>query len=121
MISVHFQWKSFSITVIQVYKPTSNAEEAEVEWCCEDLQDLLELTPKKDVLFIIGDWNAKVGSQETPRVKGNFGLGVQNEAGQRLIEFCQECVLVIANTLFQTTQEKTLHMDITRWSTPKSY
>ena len=101
MISVGFQSKPFSITVIQVYAPTSNAEEAEVEWCCEDLQDLLELTPKKDVLFIIGDWNAKVGSQETPRVKGNFGLGVQNEAEQRLIEFFQENALVIANTLFQ--------------------
>ena len=84
----------------------------------EDLQDLLELTPKKDVLFIIGDWNAKVGSQETPGVTGKFGLGVQNEAGQRLIAFCQENTLVIANTLFQ--QHKTLHMDITRWSTPKS-
>ena len=87
--------------VIQVYVPTSNAEEAEVEWFCEDLQDLLELTPKKDVLFIIGDWNAKVGSQETPGVTGKFGLGVWNEAGQRLIEFCQENTLIIANTLFQ--------------------
>ena len=84
-----------------VYAPTSNAKEAEVEWFYEDLQDLLELTPKKDVLFIIGDWNAKVGSQETPGVTGNLGLGVQNEAGQRLIEFCQENTLVIANTLFQ--------------------
>ena len=83
------------------------------------LQDLLELTPKKDVLFILGDWNAKVGSQETPGVTGRFGLGIRNEAGQRLIEFCQENALLIANTLFQT-QEKTLHMDITRWSTPKS-
>ena len=105
--------------VIQVYAPTSNAEEAEVEWICEDLQDLLELTHKKDVLFIIGDWNAKVGSQETPGVTGKFGLGEQNEAGQRLTRFCQENTLVIANTL-PTTQEKTLHMDITRWSTPKS-
>ena len=87
--------------VIQVYAPTSNAEEAEVEWICEDLQDLLELTHKKDVLFIIGDWNAKVGSQETPGVTGKFGLGEQNEAGQRLTEFCQENALVIANTLFQ--------------------
>ena len=87
MISVPFQGKPFNITVIQVYAPTSNAEEAEVERFCEDLQDLLELTPQKDVLFIIGDWNAKVGSQETPRVAGKFGLGVQNEAGQRLIEF----------------------------------
>ena len=101
MISVHFQGKPFNITVIQVYAPTSNAEEAEVEQFYEDLQDLLELTPKKDVLFIIGDWDAKVGSQETPRVTGKFGLGVQNEAGQRLIEFCQENALVIANTLFQ--------------------
>ena len=87
MISVHFQGKPFSITVIQVYAPTSNTEEAEVEWFYEDLQDLLELTPKKDVFFIIGDWNAKVGSQETPRVTGKFGLGLRNEAGQRLM-FC---------------------------------
>ena len=101
MISVHFQGKPFNITVIQFYAPTSNAEEAEVEWSYEDLQDLLELIPKKDVLFIIGDWNAKVGSQETPGVTGKFGLGIQNEAGQRLIEFCQEKALVIANTLFQ--------------------
>ena len=101
MISVHFQGKPFSITVIQAYAPTSNAEEAEVEWFYEDLQDRLELTPKKDVLFIIGDWNAKVENQETPRVTGKFGLGVQNEAGQRLKEFCQENALVIANTLFQ--------------------
>ena len=101
MISVRFQGKPFNITVIQVYTQTSDAEEAEVEWFYEDLQDLLELTPKKDVLFIIGDWNAKIGSQEIPGVTGKFGLGVQNEAGQRLIEFCQESVLVIANTLFQ--------------------
>ena len=101
MISVRLQGKPFSITVIQVYVPNSNTEEAEVERFYEDLQDLLELTPKKDVLFIIGDWNAKVGSQETPRVTGKFGLGMQNEAGQRLIEFCQENALVIANTLFQ--------------------
>ena len=94
-------FKPFNITVIQAYAPTSNAEEAEVEWFYEDLQDLLELTPKKDVIFIIGDWNAKVGSQGTPGVTGKFGLGVQNEAGQRLIEFCQENALVIANTLFQ--------------------
>ena len=87
--------------IIQIYAPTNNAEEADVEWFYKDLQDLLELTPKKDVLFIIGDWNAKVGSQETPGVTGKFGLGVQNEAGQRLIEFCQENALVIANTLFQ--------------------
>ena len=88
MISVRLQGKPFNITVIQVYAPTSNAEEAEVEWVYEDLQDLLGLTPKKDVLFIIGDWNAKVGSQETPGVTGKFGLRLQNEAGQRLIEFC---------------------------------
>ena len=101
MIYVHLQGKPFNITVIQVYAPTSNAEEAEVEWFSEDLQDLLELTPKKDVLFIIGDWNAKAESQETPGVTGKFGLGMQNEAGQRLIELCQENALVIANTLFQ--------------------
>ena len=101
MISVRLQGKPFNITVIQVYAPTSNAEEAEVERFCEDLQDLLELTPKKDVLFIIGDRNAKVGSQETPGVTGKFGLGIRNEAEQRLIEFCQENTLFIANTLFQ--------------------
>ena len=101
MISVHFQGKPFSITVIQVCSPTSNAEEAEVEWFYEDLQDLLELTPKKDVLFIIGDWNAKVVRQEIPGVTGKLGFGVQNEAGQRLIEFCRENALFIANTLFQ--------------------
>ena len=101
MISVCFQGKPFSITVIQVYSPTSNAEEAAVEQFYENLQDLLELIPKKDVLFIIGDWNAKVGSQETPGVRGKFGLGVQNEAGQRFIEFCQEKALAIADTLFQ--------------------
>ena len=101
MISVHFQGKLFNIMVIQAYAPTSNAEETEVEWFFEDLHDLLELTPQKDVLFIIGDWNAKVGSQETPGVTGKFGLGVQNEAEQRLIEFCQENTVVIANTLFQ--------------------
>ena len=101
MISVRLQCKPFNITVIQVYAPTSNTEETEVEWFYEDLQDLLELTPQKDVLFIIGDWNAKVGSQETPGVTGKFGLGMQNEAGQRLIEFCQENALVIANTLSQ--------------------
>ena len=101
MISVHFQGKPFNITVIQVYAPTNNTEEAEVEWFYEDLQDLLELTPKKDVLFIIGDWNAKVGSQETRGVTGKFSLGIRNEAGQRLIEFCQEKALVIGNTLFQ--------------------
>ena len=101
MISVRFQGKPFNITVIQVYAPTSNAEEAEVEWFYEDLQDLLKLTPKKDVLFIIGDWNAKIGSQEIPGLTGKFGLGVQHEAGQMLIEFCQENTLVSANTLFQ--------------------
>ena len=99
MISFRFQGKPFNITVIQVYAPTSNAEEA--EWFYEDLQDLLELTPQKDVLFIIGDWNAKVGSQERPGVTGNFGLQVQNEVEQRLTEFCQENTLIIANTLFQ--------------------
>ena len=99
MISFHFQGKPFSITVIQVYALTNNAEEA--EWFYEDLQNLLELTSKKDVLFIIRDWNAKVGSQETPGVTGKFGLGVQNEGEQRLIEFRQENTLVIANTLFQ--------------------
>ena len=109
MISVRFQGKPFNITVIQVYAPSSNAEEAEVEWFYEDLQDLLELTPKKDVLFIIGDWNAKIGSQETPGVTGKFGLGMWNEAGQRLIEFCQENALVIANTLFQNTREDSTH------------
>ena len=101
MISVRFQGKPFNITVIQAYVPTSNAEESEVERFCEDLQDPLELTPKKDVLCVIGDWNAKVGSQETPGITGKFGLGIRNEAGQRLIELCQENVLVIANTLFQ--------------------
>ena len=99
--SVSFHGKPFSITVIQAYALTSNAEEAEVEQFYEDLRDLLELTPQKDFLFIIGDWNAKLGSQETPGVTGKFGLGVQNEAEQRLIEFCQENTLVIANTLFQ--------------------
>ena len=101
MISVRFQGKPFNITVIQVYAPTSNAEEAVVERFYKDLQDLLELTPIKDVLFIIGDWNAKVGSQDRPGITGKFGFGVQNEAGQRLTEFCLEKALVIANTLFQ--------------------
>ena len=119
MFSVHFQGNTFNITVIQAYTPTSNAEEAEVERFYEDIQDLLELTPKKDVLFIIGDWNTKAGSQETPGVTGKFGLGIQNEAEQRLIEFCQENALVIANTLFQQHKRR-LHMDITRWSTLKS-
>ena len=98
---------------------TSNAEETEVKWFYEDLQEILGLTPQKDVLSILGNWNAKVGSQETPGVTGKFGLGMRNEAGQRLIEFCQENALVTANTLFQQ-HEKTLHMGITRWSTPKS-
>ena len=106
MISVRFQGKPFNIKVIQVDALTSNAEEAEVEQFYEDLQDLLELTPKRDALFIIGDWNAKVGSQETPGVTGKFGLGVQNEAGQRLIEFCQENALIIANTLFQKDKSR---------------
>ena len=109
MISVYFQGKPFNITVIQVYAPTSNAEEAEVERFYEDVQDLLELTLKKDVLFIIGDWNAEVGSQETPGVTGKFGLRVQNEAGQTLIEFCQENALVIANILFQQHKEDSTH------------
>ena len=119
MIYVHFQGKSFNIAVIQVYAPTSNAEEAEVEQFYEDLQDLLELMPKNDVLFNIGDWNAKVGSQEIPGVTGKFGLGVQNEAGQRLTVLPRECTGHSKHSL-PTTQEKTLHMDITRWSTPKS-
>ena len=112
MISVRLQGKPFNITVIQFYAPTSNAEETEVERFYEDQQDLLELTPKKDVLFIIGDWNAKVGSQETG-VTGKFGLGMRNEAGQRLIEFCQENALVIANTLFQQHKRR-LHT----WTSP---
>ena len=107
MISVHFQGKPFNVTVIQVYAPTSNTEEAEVEWFYEDLQDLLELTPQKDVFFIIGDWNAKVGSQETPGVTGKFGLGVEYEAGQRLIEFCQENALVITLSSNNTRGDST--------------
>ena len=117
MISVRLQGKPFNITVIQVYAPPSNAEEAEVELFYEELQDLLELTPKKDVLFIIGDWNAKVGSQGTPGVTGIFGLGIQNEAGQRVL--LRKCTGHSKHPL-PTTQEKTLHMDITKWSTPKS-
>ena len=113
MISVHFQGKPFNITVIQVYAPTTNAEEAEVEHFYEDLQDFLELTPKKDVLFITGDWNAKVGGQETPGVTGRFGLGVQKEAGQKLIRFCQENALVIANTLFQQHKRR-----LYTWTSP---
>ena len=113
MISVRFKGKPFNITVIQVYALTSNAEEAEVERFYEDLQDVLELTPKKHVLFNTGDWNAKVGSQETPGVTGNFGLEMQNEAGQRLIEFCQENALVIANTLFQQHKRR-----LYTWTSP---
>ena len=110
MISVRFQGKPLNIMVIQAYAPTSKAE---VERFYEDLQDLLELTPQKDVLFIVGDWNAQVGSQETPGVTGKFGLGVQNEAGQRLIEFCQENTLVIANTLFQQHKRR-----LYTWASP---
>ena len=113
MISVHFQGKPFNITVIQTYAPTTNAEEAEAEWFYEDLQDLLELTPKKDVLFITGHWKAKLGSQETPGVTGKFGLGIRNEAGQRLKEFCQGNSLVIANTLFQQHKRR-----LYRWTSP---
>ena len=109
VISVHFQGKPFNITEIQVYALTSNAEEAEVERFYEDLQDLLEPTPKKDIFFIIGDWNAKVGSQETPKISGKFGLGVQNEAGQRLIGFCQENALVIASTFSNNIREDSTH------------
>ena len=113
MISACFQGKPLNIIVIQVYVPTSNAEEAEVEWSSDDLQDILELTPKKDVLFIIGDWNEKVGNQEIPGVTSKFGLGVQNEAGQRLIEFYQENALVIANTLFQQHKRR-----LYTWTSP---
>ena len=114
-----FPRQTIHIMVIQVYALINNAEEAEVERFYEDLQDLLELKPKKDVLFIIGEWNAKVGSQETPGITGKFGLGMRNEAGQRLIEFCQKNALVIANTLFQQHKRR-LHMDITRWPTSES-
>ena len=113
MISVHFQGKPFNITVIQVYALISNTEEADAEWFYEDLQDLLEQTPKKDVLFIIGDGNAKVGSQEIPGVTGKFGLGLRNEAGHRLIEFCQENALVITNTLFQQHKRR-----LYTWASP---
>ena len=112
-ISVHFQGKPFNISVIQVYAQNNAVEEAEVEWFCEDVQDLLELTPQKDVLFIIGDWKAKVGSQETPGVTGKFGLGIRNEIGQRLIEFCQENALVITNTLFQQHKRR-----LYTWTSP---
>ena len=115
MISVRFQDKPFSITIIQVYAPTSNAEEAEVKQFYEDLQDLLELTPQKDVLFIIGDWNVKVGSQETPGMTGKFDLGIRNEARQRLKEFCQENALVIATTLFQQHKRR-----LYTWTSPDS-
>ena len=113
MISVRFQGKPFNMTVIQVYAPTRNAAEAEDERFHEALQDLLQLTPKKDVLFILGDWNAKVGSQEIPGLTGKFGLGMRNEAGQRLIEFCQENALVIANTLFQQHKRR-----LYTWTSP---
>ena len=113
MISVRFEGKPFNITVIQVYALTSNAEEAEIEQFYEDLQYLLELTSKKYVLFIMGDWNAKVRSQETPGITGKFGLGIQNEAGQRLIEFCQENALVTANTLFQQHKRR-----LYTWTSP---
>ena len=116
---VPFSGKPFNITVIQVYAPTTNDKEVEVQWFYEDLQDLLELTPKKYVLFIIGDWNSKVGSQETPGVTGKFGLGIWNEAGQRLTILPRKCTGHSKHPL-PTTQEKTLHMDITRWSTPNS-
>ena len=113
MVSVRFQGKPFNITIIQVYALSNNAEEAEVEQFYEDLQDLLELTPEEDVLFIIGDWNAKVGSQETSEVMGKFCLGVQNEAGQRLTEFCQENILVIASTLFHQHKRR-----LYTWTSP---
>ena len=116
MISVCFQGKPFNTTVIKVYDPTTSAEEAEVEWFYEDLQDLLELIPPKDVLFILGDWNAKVGSQEIPGITGKCGLGVQNEASERLTEFCQEKALVIANTLFQQHKRR-----LYTWRSPGQY
>ena len=119
MISVCFQSKPLNITVIQVYGPTTNAKETEIHWFYEDLQDLLELTPKKNVLFIIGDWNSKVGSQEIPGVTGRFGLGVQDEAGQKLTVLPRKHNVHSKYPLL-TTQEKTLHMDITRWSIQKS-
>ena len=118
MISVHFQGKPFNITIIQVYAPTTNAEEVEVEWFYEDLQDLLELTPPKDILFIIGDQNVKIGSQEIPGITGKFGLGVQNEPGQRVV-LSRGCT-GHGKHPFPVTQEAVLHMGITRWSTPNS-
>ena len=120
MISVCLQGKPFNTIVIQFYAPTINAEEAEIDRFYDDFQDPLELTPSKDVLFIIGDWNAKVGSQEIPGGTGKLGFGVKNEVGQRLTEICQENALVIANTDFQQ-HKRTLHMDITRWSILRSY
>ena len=120
MISVHLHGKPFNTTVIQVYALTTNAEEAEVEWFYEDQQDLLEITPPKNVLFIIGDWNVKVRSQEIPGVTSKFGLGVQNEAGQRLIKVLSREHTGHSQHLLSTTQEKTLHMNITRWSILKS-
>ena len=117
MVSVRFQCKPFNITVSQAYALKTNAEESEVEWFYEDPQDLLELTPRKHVLFITGDWNTKVGTQEVLRVTDKFGFGVQNEAEQRLTEFCQENTMVIANILLR--QETTLHMNIIRWLIPK--
>ena len=119
MITVRFQGKPFDIIVIQVYVPTTDAEEAEVQRFCEDLQDLLELTPQKDVLFIIGDWDAKVGSQEIPGVTGKFGLGEQNEVGQRLTVLPRECTGHSKHPL-PPTRKKILHMVIIRWSIPKS-
>ena len=119
MLSDHFQGKPFNITVIQVYALTRNAEEVEVEQFYEDLQYVLERTHKKDIFYIIGDWKAKVGSQETPGVTGKFGLGVQNEAGQRLTEFCQENTLVIANILCQQYKRRLYTWTSTRWPTPK--
>ena len=119
MISVYFQGKPFNIMVIQVYVPTSNTEEAEVEWFYDDLQDFLEVTPKKDGLFIIGVWNAKVESPEITGVTGKFGLEVRNEAGENNRVLPRECSGHSKHPL-PRTQEKTLHMDITRWSTPKS-
>ena len=119
IISVHFQGKPLNITGIQVFAPTPNAKETEVERYYEVLQGLIELTPKKDALFILGDWNSKVGSQEIPGVTEKFGLGVQNETGQRLTEFCQENTLIIANTHFQPHKRR-LYMDISRWSIAKS-
>ena len=113
IISVHFQGKPLNFTVIQVYTPTTNDKEADVEWFYDDLQDLLELTPQKDVLFIIAEWNAKVGRQEIPGVTGKFGLGLQNEAGQNLTEFCQENTLVIVNTLFHQHRRR-----LCTWTSP---